>query len=275
MEGHAQTATRRPTLATPNRYRIEAVDRALQLLTILAEHPDSTVTELTELTGNTKSLVFRLLKTLEERGFAVVGRRPGSYVLGYRLRTLGNAVAETDALLQVACEPMEALVRQCGESAYLAHRDGQEVMCLAERESPQAVRLVIDSSKRAGLHVGGATRLLLAHAPAGVIDQVLTTHQDDFTPKAMRDRKSALKLLEKVRREGYCEAKGEIGSDAFSLSAPIFRGDGSVNTALCVVGPLLRYTDTAAARLRRSVVATAEEISQKLGYTGLARSSAR
>jgi IclR family KDG regulon transcriptional repressor len=262
-------------VATANRYRIEAVDRALQLLTTLAEHPDSTVTELTELTGNTKSLVFRLLKTLEERGFAVAGRRPGGYVLGYRLLTLGNAVAETDALLQVACEPMEALVRQCGESAYLAHRDGNEVMCLAERESPQAVRLVIDSSRRVGLHVGGATRLLLAYAPEAVIGQVLEAHADDFTPRSMRDRRSALKVLEKVRRDGYCEAKGEIGSDAFSLSAPIFRGDGSVSTALCVVGPLLRYTETAAARLRKALVASAQEISLKLGYAGRSRSSAR
>jgi DNA-binding IclR family transcriptional regulator len=260
-------------LATENRYRIEAVDRALQLLTTLAEHPDSTITELTELTGNTKSLVFRMLKTLEERGFVVLGRRPGGYVLGYRMLTLGNAVAENDALLQVAREPMEALVRQCGESVYLAHRDGHEVMCLAEHESHQAVRLVIDSSRRAGLYVGGATRLLLAYAPDDVIEQVLGKHIDDFIPKSMRERKSALRALEKVRREGLCEAKGEIGTDAFSLSAPIFQRDGSVSTALCIVGPLVRYSESTAARLRKLVVTVSREISLKLGYAGTSRAS--
>lgn len=258
-------------MSNDNRYRIEAVDRALSLLTTLAEHPDSTITELKELTGSTKSAVFRMLKTLEERGFVVAGRRPGGYVLGYRLLTLGNAVAERDALLQVAREPMENLVRQCQESAYLAHRDGHEVICLAEHESHQAVRLVIDSSRRVGLHVGGATRLLLAYAPGTVIEHVLTTHLDDFTPKSMRDRKSVLRVLEKVRRDEFCETKAEIGSDAFSLSAPIFQRDGTVSTALCVVGPLVRYTNTAAAKLRKLLVTTARDVSTKLGYTGIPR----
>ena len=50
-------------------YVVTAVDRALELLEILAENPDTGVSKLAERSGNTKSLVFRLLYTLEKRGY--------------------------------------------------------------------------------------------------------------------------------------------------------------------------------------------------------------
>ena len=44
-------------------YTVTAVDRALMLLEVLADNPDLGVTEIAERTGQTKSLVFRLLYT--------------------------------------------------------------------------------------------------------------------------------------------------------------------------------------------------------------------
>ena len=54
-------------MTEPKDYKIAAVDRALALLEALADRPDQGVTSLAKSLGMTKSLVFRLLYTLEER----------------------------------------------------------------------------------------------------------------------------------------------------------------------------------------------------------------
>ena len=71
-------------------YTVSAVDRALTLLEVLAERPHVGVTELAERTGNTKSLVFRLLYTLERRGYVRKDPATRTYSLGHRPLSLAD-----------------------------------------------------------------------------------------------------------------------------------------------------------------------------------------
>ena len=63
-------------------YTVAAVDKALDILEHLAEAGEIGVTDLAQRTGSTKSQIFRLLYTLEQRGFVRKDADSRIYALG-------------------------------------------------------------------------------------------------------------------------------------------------------------------------------------------------
>jgi len=152
-------------------YTISAVDRALALLEVLAENADIGVTELAERTGNTKSLVFRLLFTLEQRGYVQKDPVTRTYALGYRSLFLADHVRQQSRLIVAAQPYLDTLVEQTHENVVLAVREDLHSVCIAMRESPQPLRLSGQRGQRFPLHAGGGPKVLLAFAPENLANR--------------------------------------------------------------------------------------------------------
>ena len=157
-------------MTTSRRYTIEAVDRALLMLEALAEHPEIGVTELAKQLGFTKTLTFRLLQTLEERGFVAKSDGQAQYALGYRLAYLGSCVDQWQSVVVAAAPIMDRLRDQTDENINLIARDGTRILFLATRESRQSMRLFAQAGRRGPLHAGGGSKLLLAYAPDEIVE---------------------------------------------------------------------------------------------------------
>jgi DNA-binding IclR family transcriptional regulator len=50
-------------------------------------------------------------------------------------------------------------------------------------------------------------------------------------------------LYERIRQQGYYAASGDRLADVAGISAPVFRGDGSLSAAVTLTMPANRYTD--------------------------------
>src|SRR5208337_1964784 len=79
-------------------YNIAAVDRALDLLEALARIGPATLAALAEDAGMTRTAGFRLLRTMQARGFAIQDRARGLWRLGARWGMLSRAAASQGAL---------------------------------------------------------------------------------------------------------------------------------------------------------------------------------
>ena len=85
--------------ATPARdYSIAAVGRALDLLEALSRIGPAPLAALAESARCTRTAGFRLLRTLEARGFAIQDEARGMWRLGARWGVLGRAAVEQGAL---------------------------------------------------------------------------------------------------------------------------------------------------------------------------------
>ena len=100
------------------------------LIEVLAEHPGSGVSELAERTGCTKSLTFRLLFTLEQRGLVSKDTERRTYTLGYRAMLLGDQARRQSRLINAAEPFMRELNKQLGENVLLLVRDGMNSVCM-------------------------------------------------------------------------------------------------------------------------------------------------
>lgn len=247
-------------------YRIAAVDRAFALLEVLAQYPDLGVTELAERTGNTKSLVFRLLRTLEERGYVIKNADDRTYGLGYRVLFLADQTRRQSRLIAAAGPFLDELAESTRENALLIVREEMHSVCIAMRESPLPLRLFAQIGKRGPLHAGGGPKVLLAFAPEAVRRAVLTGRLEGYTPTTPTDAEHLERALDEIRALGFTLSTGELEPDVYSMAAPVHDYSGQVVAALSVAGPVSRLSGSVRQRVRGLVIDAATRLSHDLGH---------
>lgn len=220
----------------PLNYTILAVERALLLLQALAEMPDSGVSELAGRTGYTKTLVFRLLFTLEERGFVTKDPVRRTYSLSWRAMLLGDQARRQSRLISAADPQMDELYRQTGCNVSVQIRDGLHSVVVALRRAGQDQRIYAEVGRRGPLHAGGGPKVLLAFAPDDVRQAVLSSELARYTPNTMIDPARLDAALVMIRRDGWVMSEGELDHSTCSVAIPIYDSNSEVAAALAVTG---------------------------------------
>lgn len=222
--------------------------RGLGVLVAVAEAGEARADEIAEDLGVPLSTVYRYLRTLRE--LDLVEERDRSYVPGWRLLELaGQDVART-RLVEFGHAVLRELSRSTGETAVLTVRAGRRALCLRQVEAQHPDRLAFRIGQLLPLYAGAGQRVLLAHAPDAVIDQVLGQPRWQGTD---RSRPAALvrRELAEIRTAGFVVSRGELNVGAVAVAVPVI-ADGEVVCALTVAGPQERcvppwHTSTRAA----------------------------
>ncbi len=250
---------------TPARdYSIAAVGRALDLLEALARIGPAPLAALAERARCTRTAGFRLLRTLEARGFAIQDEARGMWRLGARWGVLGRAAAEQGALEATAMPFLAALGKTCGENVYLRTRDGLESETIAIYQADPGLRLYSEVGKRQPLHAGSG-RMLLAHAPEAVQTQVLAQRLPRFTPATRTDAAWIAADLQRIRTRGYLLTADEVVAGAATVAAPVRDASGLVVAVLSVSAPTMRMRPPRPRALLPMVLDAATRLSRALG----------
>ena len=252
------------TAAPARDYSIAAVGRALDLLEALSRIGPAPLAALASQARCTRTAGFRLLRTLEARGFAIQDEARGMWRLGARWGVLGRAAAAQGALEATAMPFLAALGKTAGENVYLRVRDGLESETVAIYQADPGLRLYSEVGKRQPLHAGSG-RLLLAHAPEAVQTQVLAQRLPRFTPATRTDPVWIAADLQRIRARGYLLTTDEVVAGAASVAAPVRDGSGQVVAVLSVTAPTMRMRPPRPRALLPPVLDAAMKLSRALG----------
>lgn len=234
--------SKRPKTSAASRYRIQSVDRALVVLNTLATAPDITASQLAQTLECNRSLVFRLLTTLCERGFVAKDER-SRYRLGPRVLYLGQQAQSGDVLIDTSRAALDRLFEQIDENVYLFVRDGLDILCIATRISRRSqLRVVIDVGSRGAIYRGPIGKMFLAYAGADFVDDVLSRHAAEVLAGKPGDRKRLQELLARIRRDGFYESIGDADREVYVLSAALLTGAGEFVAQLAIAVPLGRMS---------------------------------
>ena len=247
-------------------YTISAVDRALSLLEALADHPGLSVTELAKVSGNTKSLVFRLIYTLEQRGYVIRDPATRTYTLGYRPLVLASSAQDNVALIKAAGPFLDDLARATRRQVNLLVRDGTQSLCIAIRAAQSSGQLYAQVGRRGPLHAGGGTKILLAFAPEEVRNEALSLPLKAFTPETVTNRRVLEKRLKAIRETGTNESYGDLDSNAFSFASAVYGRDGEVIAAVSVAGMIDALKTGDEEQISAQVRQAARRISEAVGW---------
>jgi DNA-binding IclR family transcriptional regulator len=245
-------------------YSIASVDRALDLLDALTRLGPASMAVLAESAGCTRSAAFRILRTLQTRGFAAQDQSRGLWRLGARCAIVGRAALVQGKLEVTALPHVQALAAEIGETVYFIVRNGLEGEALCYGQPTPPLRLYFEAGKLFALHAGPG-RILLAHAPVPVQTQVLNRKLQRFTPATRTDANWIAADLPRIQARGWLVTSDEMFPGSVSISAPVRDSTGEVAGAVAIVGPTFRMRSPRPRSLLPQLQAAALRISEALG----------
>ncbi|MBX6765557.1 MAG: IclR family transcriptional regulator [Actinomadura rubrobrunea] len=217
----------------------QTLDRGIQVLEILAEaeHPLTTA-EIAAALGVHRSIVYRILRTLEDH--RLVSRENGAYAPGVGLATLARGVSKD--LHTAALPELAAVANELGMTCFVVVPDGDECITLLSVEPRQSVAVVAQRpGTRHSINAGAPGLALLAGMPA----------KPGERPE-----------VGEARLRGYASTRGEVLPGMASVAVPIVSGTRGTVAAIAVVHTTGVETDepAIAARLQRAARAVAAEL---------------
>jgi DNA-binding IclR family transcriptional regulator len=227
----------------------QTLSRGITALEVLAEaeHP-LTIAELSTRLDLHRSIVYRIVRTLEEHGL-VVRNGAGALELGARLAALARSVARD--LQSAALPELTAVANELGMTAFLVVLDGDDVVTLVSVEARHSHATVAQRP--------GTRHSLLVGAPGVAIQMSLPAER--MAHAASRDEAPAPDAAHHASPElGYATSHDEVIRGLASVAAPL-PVSGRAPAAVAVVY-VHHETDTApiGARLRAAAVAIAAEL---------------
>jgi IclR family acetate operon transcriptional repressor len=256
----------RKTLAPPN-YTLQTLRKGLAVLeTLEAAAGELTLTGLSQRLGESPTVVFRLLKTLEERGFVQQDPASKRYALGLRLWEMGARVVSRQGLVDLARPVLRWLTEVTGETSALVVRRDTDVLYLDIVEGSEPLRVYAEVGARAPIHATASGKAMLAFEPAAVVDAVVAAGMRRLTPLTVTSARALRQRLEEVRRTGLSVNAGERRADIAAVAAPVRNGRGECVAAVSISGPVTRFREDHLELVKRHVRKASEEISARLGH---------
>jgi len=224
----------------------QTLSRGIRVLEVLADAREPlTIDDLARRLELHRSVVYRLLRTLEDHGL-VTRDSSGRVALGARLAALASGVAHD--LQAEALPELTAVANELGMTCFLAVLDREECITLASVEPRHAVATVAQRP--------GARHSIAVGAPSKAI---LSMIDPSAWPIAADERLRA-EVAEGAQR-GYATSHDEVIPTVQAVSVPL-RLRGSHRPAAIAVVHVGNAGDPAelAARLQRSAAAIREAL---------------
>jgi IclR family transcriptional regulator, KDG regulon repressor len=248
-------------------YIIQAVAHALDVLEQFHGDAELGVTELSKRLRLHKNNVFRILATLESRGYIEQNRSTENYRLGTRCLQMGQSYIQHMGLLRQARPIMADVVKACHESAYVTVMRKGKVVPLDMVESDQPVRIVSHIGEALPLYCTASGKIHLAFEPADEIQRNFPEGLERYTENTIVDRRILVEQLKEVATIGYALENGEYLADVRTIAVPIRDYTRTVVGSLAVSGPAYRIpSERIEKELSPLVLNAGRELSVRLGY---------
>ncbi|HEV7274877.1 MAG TPA: IclR family transcriptional regulator [Devosiaceae bacterium] len=242
------------------RYSIRAVDRAFDILDLLARSEGgASLMDISESIGLPKSSVFRYLSTLERRGHVI---RDSEEV--FRLGAGRNSMRPRDVarLGGAAVLRMQELCRRFDETINLGTLDGHRVAYLEVVESPKAMRFAATRGGSDPIHSSALGKAIAATLADNEVRGILSVEgMTRMTDRTITTPGEFLQELSEVRGRGYSidDGENEDGGRCVAVSLPY-----PPRAALSLSAPEARLPreqlPEVAATLRRAAEDIAQEV---------------
>ncbi len=250
-----------------NNYIIQAVAHALDVLEQFQTDAELGVTELSKRLTLHKNNVFRILATLESRGYVEQNRSTDNYRLSTKCLQLGQTYIQHMGLLQQARPVLYEVVQACRETAYVAVMRRGKVVPVDMVEPARAVRIVSHIGESLPLHCTAAGKVHLAFETREAVQRSLLDSLQTYTEHTITDRTRLAAQLTEVSQQGYALENGEYLTDVRTVAVPIRDYTRTVVGSLAVSGPAYRLE---LGRLEHELVPltiqAGKDLSSRLGH---------
>jgi DNA-binding IclR family transcriptional regulator len=258
-------------------YTIQSVSHALDILESFTRTEDELgVTELSKRLGLHKNNVFRLLATLENRGYIEQNKSTENYRLGAKTLQIGSIFIEQRECRRQARPVLENLAAESGETAVVAVLRGNKVIYMDSVETERTVRAVSRIGAMFPAFCTAVGKVQLAHLTPTDIERLYPEQGlPALTERSISTRDALMAEFNKVIEKGYALENEESETDVRGVAVPVQDFSKHVIAAIGIVAPSCRLTDE---RLEKSGIINMLQdagrlLSAKMGFTPLEKTA--
>ena len=251
----------RPRSASEPSGTIQALDRALDMLDLLAAHSGLTLSEVAEKMGQSPSTVHRVLHTLAARGVAESDPATQAWHIGPATFRLGSAFMRRSGIVERARPVLRALMEHTGETANLGILNGDAVLFVSQAETHETIRAFFPPGTRSPLHASGIGKALLAFGRPEILRDLLEGAPfKRFTEKTLTTPEALAEDMSRIRHRGFAFDDEERTRGMRCIAAPVFDFSGEAIAGISISGPTHRIGMEHIKTLGAAVAAAASEI---------------
>ncbi len=245
---------------------VQALDRGLQLLVIVAKESKTTLTELALRVGMPASTAHRLLVTLQKRGFVDFDETTQEWMIGVEAFRVGSGFLKRVNLIEASREIMHRLMSETGETANLAIADSGDVVFVNQVETHHPIRAFFRPGTRSPMHASGAGKALLAQISREDVEAILQQKGlPEFTHKTLTKPDLLFADLETTRTRGWAYDDEERYEGMRCIAAPVFSAYGDAVAGISVSGPTVRFTEQNIPEFCSAVRRAASDLTEGIG----------
>tara|TARA_B110000259_G_scaffold176071_1_gene211888 strand:+ start:717 stop:1496 length:780 start_codon:yes stop_codon:yes gene_type:complete len=245
---------------------LRLVEKAVEVLDQLADKGELSVAQLSELTGEPRSSLYRLISSLESRNLVEPASSRGLIRLGTKLLTWGAATQAGLSVRDRALPILKKLNSDSGLTTYLLLRRGYTGVCIERLEGLRVSSLSLMLGGVIQLHLGAAPRALMAFADRKLWQEYLDNQSlESPTSQVPLSPVKLLALLESERSKGVTISDGDVSEGIAAIGAPVYGHGGKVEAAISVSGIRAQVLEAEAEDTMTLVKIAAQEISLLMG----------
>ena len=200
-----------------NTIGVEAVNKALEILNCFTEKNETlTVTKIAEITGDHKSRISRISKSLENFGY-IRKIKSGEYKIGHTIPRLYEIYESSFNLKNSIKAELDFISSKTKETASFFVRQNDLRVCIQSSAPNKSIRLLEEIGGKKPINKGSSGHILSA-----------------FNNLEIKDK-------DKVLKNGYAMTFGERDPEMASVSVPIFKSKNSLLGSLTIAGHISNF----------------------------------
>jgi DNA-binding IclR family transcriptional regulator len=221
-----------------------------------------TVSELVMGLQIEKSVVSRVLATLENDGYVIRDAATDSFRLGLKLAGIALRHIDSTGVTDMCIPLLRDVANKTGELIQLAIVQNDQMIYVAKAEGHQRIRVLSLVGRPAILHASVAGKVWLASLPEKrALSLALENGLERYTENTITNVDEFRAELMRVRKKGYATVQEEMFEGAAAIGVPIAdRRGGRVLGAVILSGPAYRLP----LKKLESMVQMLKDLAQKL-----------
>lgn len=244
---------------------VQALERGLNLLAIIAEADGLSLTSIAQRAGIAPSTAHRILTTLKANGF-VQDDSHGNYLIGVQAFRAGSAFLRNRKLADVGRITLRRLMEDSGETANIAIEIESSVVFISQMESHRSIRAFHRPGARGPMHASSLGKAMLAALTDEAVAQKLhRVGMPRLTERTIVDPDALLADLAIIRKRGWAIDDEEQAEGMRCVGAAVYNEHGEVIGAISVSGPTVRVTEERLGELGPMIKRAAAEITERVG----------
>jgi IclR family transcriptional regulator, KDG regulon repressor len=248
-------------------YFVPSVDLAARILQLLSRYRTarSTLTEIANATGDSKTTCLRVLKTLQGHGLVRYDPETHRYSLGITAVVIGARAEETLDYVSYVKPCLTEASDRTDLTAVLIQRVSEDrLMYVAKQESLSRARVNISVGNRFPITEVSYGKWLLAYIDPPEREKILASGLRQVTPATLTDVSAYRDQLSEIRDAGVLISFEEYVPGVCAISAPILKNPDDLLGVMAVLGTASSQTKDATEEIAAIVKEIAARCSQTL-----------